>query len=125
MPPNVPKLRRLTLYQHWKGAAPWQRRNMVLASIMLVWAGVLMVDMHNLKQDPVLRAKLKLDDPDTLTTKTGDGLCVKPQPPSAHGHPLEIVGQVFHMRAVSTGFKLNSPMTCSDECDDDVTSGIR
>ncbi|KAJ9526525.1 hypothetical protein QJQ45_017841 [Haematococcus lacustris] len=69
MPPNVPKLRRLTLYQHWKGAEPWQRRNMVLASIMLVWAGVLMVDMHNLKQDPVLRAKLKLDDPDTLTLR--------------------------------------------------------
>mmetsp|Transcript_21571 Transcript_21571/g.36745 ORF Transcript_21571/g.36745 Transcript_21571/m.36745 type:complete len:104 (+) Transcript_21571:119-430(+) len=54
----------------WRAAPGWQRRNTVLAGLVIAWAGLLSWDMSNLKQDPRLREKLGPEVP--LTTVWGD-----------------------------------------------------
>jgi len=51
--------------QAWRQAEPYQRRNIVLSGFVIVWAGILYWDMSNLKKDPVVVERFKLDEKPT------------------------------------------------------------
>lgn len=51
-----------SLAEVWRKAQPWQRRNIVLAGVLMAWGAALVVDMQQLKQKAEVRKKFGLDD---------------------------------------------------------------